>query len=175
MIVVINGVDRIMIINLKPLFAGEVNQIAISESFDFSQECFAGVYPLIAPVETTGFIESRADLVTIDALSKAIYHGQCDRCGCDINNAYDIKTLRDIVTMAHTDENDELIVLPDMQLNLGELVFSEIVLNLPMKHLCKEDCKGVCGKCGSNLNCSECGCVQTDIDPRLAALQELLK
>ena len=164
-----------MIINLKPLFADDVKEIAVSEKFDFSNEAFSGSYPIKELVETNGAIKSRADLVTIDVVSRVIYSGQCDRCGSEIENVYDIKTCRDIVTKVHSDENDELIVVPDMRLNLEELIFSEVVLGLPMKHLCKEDCKGVCGKCGCNLNNSDCDCRQTEIDPRLAALQELLK
>ena len=164
-----------MIIDLKPLFAGDTAEIPLDKKFDFSGEAFSGDYPLKKPVETKGAVKSRADVVAIDALSKVFYSGQCDRCGQDINNVYDIETKRDIVTKTHTDENDELIVVPDMRLDLGELIFSEVVLGLPMKHLCKEDCKGICGKCGKNLNVSDCDCRETEIDPRFAALQELLK
>ena len=62
-----------------------------------------------------------------------------------------------------------------MKLDLDELVYSEVVVSVPMKHLCKEDCKGICEKCGKNLNEGECGGPKREIDPRLSALADLLK
>ena len=55
-----------------------------------------------------------------------------------------------------------------------ELVYSEVIVSLPMKHLCNEECKGICFKCGKNLNEGECDCPKKDIDPRLAPLQAIL-
>lgn len=46
---------------------------------------------------------------------------------------------------------------------------------LPMKVLCKEDCKGICPNCGKDLNESECNCQNEIIDPRLEALQNFMK
>jgi len=53
-------------------------------------------------------------------------------------------------------------------------VYSEVILDLPSKHLCKDDCKGICFKCGKNLNEGECDCETREVDPRLAKLMELL-
>ena len=56
---------------------------------------------------------------------------------------------------------------------LKELVLSDLLLNLPMKHLCREDCKGLCPGCGVNLNREPCRC-KKQVDPRWAALEQLL-
>ena len=61
-----------------------------------------------------------------------------------------------------------------MQLEVDELVYTEVILNLPSKHLCKADCKGLCFKCGKNLNEGDCGCKSDEPDPRFAKLRELL-
>ena len=50
---------------------------------------------------------------------------------------------------------------------------ADLVLELPLRYLCKPDCKGLCCRCGKNLNDGPCGC-QKEIDPRLAALRQLL-
>ena len=50
---------------------------------------------------------------------------------------------------------------------------NNILLTLPIKRLCKEDCKGLCQQCGNNLNLSTCQCDNDDIDPRLAKLKDL--
>ena len=57
--------------------------------------------------------------------------------------------------------------------DLDELVREQIVLALPSRHLCREDCKGLCQKCGANLNAGQCSCEQGEVDPRWAALADL--
>lgn len=163
-----------MNIDLKPLFSGDKPSISLNYSFDFSDAEFGGEKPFKEPVALAGKIESRAEVVTISAITTAVYFGSCDRCGCEIKKTYNVEINRDIVVAAHSEDNDELIVAPDMQIDLSELVFSELVLNLPMKHLCKDGCLGICQKCGKNLNEGCCECSNDEIDPRLAALQELL-
>src|SRR5215207_6361109 len=57
--------------------------------------------------------------------------------------------------------------------DLDELVREQIVLALPSRRLCREDCKGLCQKCGANLNAGQCSCEQGEADPRWAALADL--
>jgi uncharacterized protein len=64
-------------------------------------------------------------------------------------------------------ENDEI--------DLGQLMGEQFYLSLPMKPLCKDDCKGLCSNCGTNLNKATCDCNTQWEDPRLAALRALKK
>ena len=57
--------------------------------------------------------------------------------------------------------------------DLDEIVREQILLALPARQLCGEDCKGLCASCGGNLNERQCGCNQTEIDPRWSALSAL--
>lgn len=59
------------------------------------------------------------------------------------------------------------------EIDLSDLVYEQIVLSLPMKPLCREDCKGFCPRCGTNLNVENCGCVDTGGDPRWDALRRV--
>lgn len=59
------------------------------------------------------------------------------------------------------------------QLNLIELAREQILLEIPEQTYCTEDCKGLCEKCGENLNLIDCNCGQDEIDPRWAALKNL--
>ena len=79
-----------------------------------------------------------------------------------------------LATAIERQESDTIITVPDMKLDVDEFVYSEVILDLPSKHLCREDCKGICFKCGKNLNDGECGCSTKEVDPRLAKLMELL-
>ena len=49
----------------------------------------------------------------------------------------------------------------------------QVLLALPMHAACGEDCKGLCGTCGQNLNEGQCGCATSQVDPRLAALKNI--
>lgn len=64
-------------------------------------------------------------------------------------------------------------VLDADELDLREVVREQILLNLPDQIFCKEDCKGLCQKCGANLNLIDCSCKETETDPRWAALKNL--
>lgn len=59
------------------------------------------------------------------------------------------------------------------EVNLATLVESETALALPMKPLCREDCRGLCPVCGGNRNLVACGCPERAPDPRLAVLGDL--
>ena len=68
---------------------------------------------------------------------------------------------------------DAYIVIPDGKLDLAQLTWEDLLLFLPSKLLCRDDCKGICPQCGKNLNEGTCEC-KKEIDPRFAALLDLL-
>ena len=68
------------------------------------------------------------------------------------------------------EENDYLI---GFELDVDKLVYAEILVNWPMRVLCKDDCEGICKVCGANLNKGDCGCQRTELDPRMAAIQDI--
>lgn len=71
--------------------------------------------------------------------------------------------------------DDDIEVFQNDTIDLSELVYSEISMSIPMKVLCREDCKGLCSICGKDLNEGPCDCEQDDIDPRWDALKGLLQ
>ena len=80
------------------------------------------------------------------------------------------------VSESEEDEDDQLEQLEYMngcQLDADRLVYGEILFAWPVKVLCKEDCRGICPKCGANLNETNCSCDKTAPDPRMAAFQDV--
>jgi uncharacterized protein len=71
------------------------------------------------------------------------------------------------------EEMEETDYLIGFELDVDKLVYAEILVNWPMKVLCKEDCEGICKVCGANLNKGDCGCQRTELDPRMAAIQDI--
>ena len=59
-------------------------------------------------------------------------------------------------------------------LNMDNIVKNNIVVELPIRFLCKDDCKGICSSCGADLNITECNCKHEHFDERFAVLKKLL-
>ena len=100
----------------------------------------------------------------------------CGRCLEEVPTqiCFDIEKKLDITDSVLVDdemeENDYLI---GFELDVDKLVYAEILVNWPMRVLCKEDCEGICKVCGANLNKGDCGCQRTELDPRMAAIQDI--
>lgn len=120
--------------------------------------------------------------VTIEGGITAKIRLQCSRCleifmvpiEMDISLTYlPVETLTEEAHEIHQDEAD-LGFYKNDELDITSIVQEQILLNLPMKPLCKPECKGLCPSCGMNLNTGKCNCVHDDIDPRWSALKRLL-
>ena len=101
----------------------------------------------------------------------------CDRCLTDVRNHFEIDIDCFVVPNKESDglEDDEQSFMDGCILDVDKLISNEIVVALPTKVLCKEDCKGLCPICGSNLNHGDCGCDRHVADPRMAAIQDIFK
>ena len=163
-----------MVLDLRSLFANDGKTIPLDLKFDLSDLDFYGIKPLKSPVSVKGRAFSRAGIVMLSVECDCEYVAPCDRCGEEAINNYTVPIERVLVAKLENGENDEIILLDDYKLDLYELCFTEIVLAMPSKHLCKEDCLGLCPRCGSDLNSGSCSCKGKEIDPRLAPLADVL-
>lgn len=164
-----------MIIDLRTLFLNDNKTIPLDYRFDMSDVDFYGYHPLKSPVSVKGRVFSRAGIVTLSVECDCEYTAPCDRCYVETVKHYIVPIERVLVGELENDENDEMILLQDFKLDLFELVFAEIVLAMPSKHLCSEDCKGVCKDCGTNLNDGSCDCATKQVDPRLQTLAKFFE
>jgi len=96
----------------------------------------------------------------------------CARCLCEFNVDFPFEISERFVK----NSADELVIpLEGNQINLTDVVFDNLYMNLPISFTCKESCKGLCQECGQNLNEGECKCEDNNIDPRLSALLKFKK
>ncbi len=163
-----------MILDLKRIFATENSVLDIEHSLDMSDVDFYGNYPLKTPIKVTGSVSNKASVVSLKLTIEYVFAADCDRCGVFAQHNHTVYVDKLLATAIERQESDTIITVPDMKFDVDEFVYSEVILDLPSKHLCKEDCKGICFKCGKNLNEGECGCDTREVDPRLAKLMELL-
>lgn len=162
-----------MLVQCRSLFTGEVKALPIDTEWDFSQVEFYGICPFKQPVHAVGEITARAGVVKLSLRVTFTFDGQCDRCLTPFTREYDIPVEHILVTSLENEDSD-YVLLENYQLALDELVQTDILLELPYKNLCREDCRGLCPQCGKNLNEGLCGCTAKTVDPRLAVLQQLL-
>lgn len=112
----------------------------------------------------------------------------CDRCLDDVEISFpigiDIRVdpdqFQDVLSEDETEVNeirdiDEFSFMDGYLLDVDKLVSDEVVVALPTKVLCREDCKGLCSICGTNLNHSSCSCDRSVGDPRMAAIRDIFK
>ncbi|MBR5524560.1 MAG: DUF177 domain-containing protein [Clostridia bacterium] len=163
-----------MLLQCRPLFVGEATSLPVDTELDFSQVEYQGIHPFSAPVRVTGAVTVRAGVVQLSARAQLVYDGQCDRCLTPFARPYDIPLEHTLVATLEDEENDDYILLENYQLDLTDLVMTDVLLELPYKSLCREDCRGLCPLCGTNLNEGLCGCNRKSVDPRLAVLGQLL-
>lgn len=76
--------------------------------------------------------------------------------------------------VADEDEPARIPLLDGDVVDLSELVRQLLVLHVPLRSLCRPDCRGLCPHCGANLNETRCECDEDEIDPRMAPLRDLL-
>ncbi len=163
-----------MIIDLKRIFVNENSALPIEYLLDLSNVEHCGNFPLKKPVLLNGTVSNKAGLIRFEATVSYTYSAPCDRCGVDTQKPVTVKVDKSLATAIEGEDSDTILLVPDMKLDVDEFLYTEVVVSLPMKHLCSETCKGICLKCGKNLNQGECGCPTKEIDPRLQALADLL-
>ena len=101
----------------------------------------------------------------------------CDRCLKEVPVKIVLEFSREVFSPDVDDreilDESDSGVMDGYQLNIELLVYNELLMNQPEKVLCKPDCKGICKKCGKDLNEGECGCDTFVPDPRMAVLQDI--
>ncbi|RVU54892.1 YceD family protein [Anaerosphaera multitolerans] len=133
---------------------------------------------LIFPVDYDGIIFNLGDEIMLDLSVKYKYNTQCDRCLKpmieDVETNLKAFFLKDIENVFEDEASKEYFDLIDNQIFLDDLIISQIITSIPFKSLCKEECKGICPKCGKDLNEGSCKCdEEIEIDPRFGKLMDL--
>ena len=162
-----------MFIELEPIFNNEGARLPFNYELDLSKFELSGSFPFVKPVRIFGEVGNFTGIVKIKATAQFEMNALCDRCAGDIDKHMSIPVEHILVTHLNDEENDEFLLIEEMRFHLDPLVTEDILLAMPSKILCSDDCKGLCPICGKNLNSGQCSC-QKPIDPRLEAFKQLL-
>lgn len=162
-------------LKLEPLFLNEGFTLNVEQEVTCTEVDEFGELLFPHPFKVTGLFSNEAQIVSLHATIHADLSTVCNRCAKETIEHLSIPMDHIFVTELNNEENvDDYVVIPDMILDLDALATEDLLLNLPTKVLCQEDCKGICPQCGKNLNEGPCDCT-APVDPRLAGLLALLE
>ena len=164
-----------MLLSLSKIIDCPGASVDYSVSVDLSDLLYGASYPVSEPVIAKGTVRNTAGVLVMTGEMQTVLHGVCDRCASDFTRDVNIPIDVVLVTELANEDNEDENVFPLQadSADLEEIVRTVFVLNMDSKMLCKPDCKGLCHRCGKNLNEGECDC-QPELDPRFAALRQLL-
>ena len=130
-------------------------------------------YSIEGKIEVKGSIVNTGKVYRVEGVIYCKKTFRCDRClehfVHDQKHSFDESYKKEA-----EDQNENVNYFNGEALDLTDLVRDVILLSQPLNNICSPDCRGLCMKCGANLNETECGCDRHIVDPRLAALQEAL-
>ena len=143
---------------------------------DFSElELADGERPAPQPLAVRGSVFSRHGAVTLEFCITGVLTLRCDRCASEYELPVSCPFSAMVSADSEQEESEKLVVAQGNVLDIGELAQMALLLWMPTKQLCREDCRGLCPICGENLNEGECGCDRRRVDPRLEGLKKFLE
>ncbi len=163
-----------MLINLSKLLSGDQERLTEQVTVEMKTfSCQMGAFPVteaktfpltIKKVETDKYLIQGETEITLEM--------PCDRCLEPVAVKIPLEIIREYNSKVKDEDSDEDFVI-GYNLDTEQLLYCEILVNWPMKTLCNEDCKGICKKCGANLNHSSCTCDTVELDPRMAKIRDI--
>ena len=163
-----------MFLDVRPILHVPGKRLELSFSLDLSDVAFDGRCPISRPVEVRCQVRNTAGLLELEMTAGTTLDAVCDRCGKEFLQEKEIRYSCMLAEEVQNEDNDSIVLLEDGGVDAGDLARTAFILGMDTKTLCSEDCKGLCPRCGADLNLGPCSC-KKEPDPRLAALAKLLE
>ena len=149
-----------MILQLREIF--QIEGMHLPVSYEITPEELSEVrgYTFAAPVAVSGEFYNRAGIVTLKYTVSCTLDVVCDRCLTELKRDYSYDFSHTVVPSLQSEGDiyDTYLVAQHDSIDMNETAISDLLLMLPTKMLCREDCKGLCDLCGCNLNERTCNC-----------------
>ncbi|MFG6338920.1 MAG: DUF177 domain-containing protein [Lachnospiraceae bacterium] len=169
-----------MFVNLTDMLTNEDRVVSMQAETEITEVSVGGEkYPVLAssPVSFV-FTNIGKGRARIEGKADFVFSAGCDRCLKPVEESREICFTREVWApdmAAEPSVYEEQPFMEGFQLNVEDLLISEIVTSWPMKILCKPDCKGICPICGRDLNTGMCDCDTFVPDPRMAAIKDIFE
>ncbi|MBQ7989706.1 MAG: DUF177 domain-containing protein [Oscillospiraceae bacterium] len=141
--------------DISRIFENSGEQMDIS--CEMSSESTRGLKGIafVRPASLSGKVANRAGIVTLSYTASGTITTQCDRCLKDVVRDFEYG-FEHVVVRSVQHDNDEYIIAEDGMLDMDSAALDDVLLELPTKNLCSDDCKGLCPVCGADLNVTKC-------------------
>ena len=162
-----------MVINSSKMINGEVKKLS-KVKLDLNNERFKPYYAAATFCSVSGTVKKVDFSLELEFKIESEFSSLCYKCGepavfninLEVNNTIDL--------------TGEIVAsfVDGKLFDLSEYVEEELILNMPSKIVCKEDCLGLCGSCGKNLNKGKCNCahrIEEDVNNPFSELKKILK
>jgi uncharacterized protein len=163
-----------MLISVGQIIHTPGKRIDFQFSMDLSDVDFGGYRPVAEPVVVTGSIRNSADVLEMTVRMSTTLHAVCDRCAKHFERLFEAEYSCLLAQELQNEETDDDIVLLDSEgrVDAENAAREAFILGMDTKMLCSPDCRGLCPRCGADLNLGPCGCKKEN-DPRWAALDAM--
>ena len=137
---------------------------------------------LTEPASITGKVRLAGNEVFVNGHVETRARVECDRCLQPVEMPVNTDFALEYITGSEyessgvaelTEAEMSVSVFDGEAIDVDEIVKEQVLLTVPTRMLCREDCKGICPECGTDRNTGDCDCTTKDIDPRWAALKNL--
>ncbi len=153
----------------KDYFEDELNLVFNDTIFDLEYDI-----KIKYPIKINLSITKSLNNILFKLKCEIKYEAICFRCSEPYSDSFCVTSEGNIVYRKIDEKFEEnSLVIKDKSVFLDEFLYQEIVSSIPMRLLCKEDCKGLCKRCGINLNYKNCECDKQSYDLRFEKLKDL--
>jgi len=170
-----------MLLNLSDVLSRDEKVVSIEAEVELNSfQSRLGSFPLVDKTPLSLTVRNTGNKVLeITGTMELGAMIPCSRCLEDVKTMIHLDILRKIDMKLTEDDRikelDEDSYITGYDLDVEGLVYDELMSSWPMKVICRDDCKGICSKCGANLNKGDCGCDRTSLDPRMAAFLDVFQ
>ena len=173
-----------MKLDLRPLLAGD-RLITVdyelpiaTNSEDIGSFLYGVGFP--SPMKVRGDITNTAGYMRMSLDVSLLYQAECARCLAPVSGEFTFsleKTVapKELLEDLPEEKIDDYAIIEDGFLDIDQQIFDQLEMEFPSRFLCSDDCRGLCQRCGRNLNEGSCDCGKDEIDPRLAPLKKILE
>ncbi len=166
-----------MIINISEILKVYGGEISVDGDISLSDINFLGEdFVFETPLHIKGNIVNNGKALELNAVCTGVVKVHCARCMKELDQDVNFKVKEFFVQSdgENDDDDEDVVFFEGYNIDVKDIVVNHFLMNVSGKYLCSEDCKGLCPKCGADLNLGDCGCKNDDIDPRWAALADIM-
>ena len=163
-----------MLFDVKQILHSPGKELEFQFEMDLSDVEFGGRHPISRPVQVAGKVRNSADVLELSLRARTTLDCTCDRCAKAFRREKEISYDCLLAEEKQNEDNEDIVLLEQGEfVDAEDLARTAFILGMDTKTLCSEDCKGLCPRCGADLNLGPCSC-KKEVDPRLAVLAKLL-